>query len=313
MKNGFCQGNDSLEELVRQLKLSFLANSNNVNDEIKRTNNQKSSNIFSCLSSHLSNGGSKDFICNSSKVTSEFLPQISSKNDHEGSLSKRKFFRKQRIIKKPVNYFRENAQACNEFGKLWQTDKFLVKFTNSRLLIEFKHCHLLENSTRGVCGPAYGYSKMNAKYAISRLIRRDLLKIENTIYMKAPVNFRWSEENICRKSISVPSLDISSVYPRLFTFEGNGLNNDEAETGCNLRILEELCDFDLVKEANLEMYTRGRKELLDPTRKLNHKLFAWLEASTDTWVIKMNEIETSGSAEMEMQLYENPLTNLINF
>jgi len=46
--------------------------------------------------------------------------------------------------------------------------------------------------------------------------------------------------------------------------------------------------------------------LLDPTRKLNLKLFAWLEvklfiylhlnlpisqASTDTWVSKMNEIE----------------------
>uniref|UniRef100_A0A915MAN9 Uncharacterized protein n=1 Tax=Meloidogyne javanica TaxID=6303 RepID=A0A915MAN9_MELJA len=155
-----------------------------------------------------------------------------------------------------------------------------------------------DHSTRNVCGQhAHGYSRINANYAISRLTRRDLLRTENTLYSKPTSNLRQvyritgKKECICRKCISVPSLNISSTNPRHFVFESNGLTNTEAEMDCNLRILAELWDFDMIKEANMELYTLGRKELLDPTRKLNLKLFAWLEASTDTWVSKMNEIE----------------------
>lgn len=69
--------------------------------------------------------------------------------------------------------------------------------------------------------------------------------------------FRRSSENICRKFISVPSLDITSQ--RFYLFEGRGVNNDQAEVDCNLRIIEEMYDFDCVKEASLELYTRNRK------------------------------------------------------
>nr|CAD2193408.1 unnamed protein product [Meloidogyne enterolobii] len=287
--NGVRQENDSLEELVRQLKLSFLAlDSKNKNGEIKQNDNLKNCIIPS------SQVNSNYFINNLSKIASEFLPEISiSKNNCKENAVKRKIRRrKQRITNNPVNNFCEHAQQSNKPESLRQADKFLIKFRNSRLLVEFVHGNFSDHSTRNVCGQhAHGYSQINANYAISRLTRRDLLRTENTLYSKPTSNLRWSEECICRKCISVPSLNISSTNPRHFVFESNGLTNTEAEMDCNLRILAELWDFDMIKEANMELYTLGRKELLDPTRKLNLKLFAWLEASTDTWVSKMNEIE----------------------
>ena len=48
------------------------------------------------------------------------------------------------------------------------------------------------------------------------------------------------------------------------------MNNEEAGVDCNLHILEELCDFDLIKEANLELHTRGRKVR---NKKINSKIF----------------------------------------
>uniref|UniRef100_A0A915LGF6 Uncharacterized protein n=1 Tax=Meloidogyne javanica TaxID=6303 RepID=A0A915LGF6_MELJA len=173
--NGVRQENDSLEELVRQLKLSFLAlDSENKNDEIKRNDNLENSIILSS----------------------------------QGNFS--------------------------------------------------------DHSTRNVCGQhAHGYSQINANYAISRLTRRDLLRTENTLYSKPTSNlrqvYRIIEECICRKCISVPSLNISSTNPRHFVFESIGLTNTEAEMDCNLRILADLWDFDMIKEANMELYTLGRK------------------------------------------------------
>ncbi|CAK5088038.1 unnamed protein product [Meloidogyne enterolobii] len=92
--NGVRQENDSLEELVRQLKLSFLAlDSKNKNGEIKQNDNLKNCIIPS------SQVNSNYFINNLSKIASEFLPEISvSKNNCKENAVKRKIRRrKQRI------------------------------------------------------------------------------------------------------------------------------------------------------------------------------------------------------------------------
>lgn len=92
--NGVRQENDSLEELVRQLKLSFLAlDSENKNDEIKRNDNLENSIILP------SQVNSNYFINNLSEIASEFLPEISiSKNNCKENTVKRKIRRrKQRI------------------------------------------------------------------------------------------------------------------------------------------------------------------------------------------------------------------------
>nr|CAD2191992.1 unnamed protein product [Meloidogyne enterolobii] len=186
--NGVRQENDSLEELVRQLKLSFLAlDSENKNDEIKRNDNLENSIILS------SQVNSNYFINNLSEIASEFLPEISiSKNNCKENTVKRKIRRrKQRITNNPVNNFCEHAQPSNKPENLRQPDKFLIRFRNSRLLVEFTHANFSDHSTRNVCGQhAHGYSQINANYAISRLTRRDLLRTENTLYSKPTSNLR---------------------------------------------------------------------------------------------------------------------------
>jgi hypothetical protein len=37
------------------------------------------------------------------------------------------------------------------------------------------------------------------------------------------------------------------------------MTKEEAETSCNLKIIVELFDFEVIKEAAMELYCRGRK------------------------------------------------------
>ena len=154
---GCCRGDhDSLEELVCQLKLSFLVNfdlknGNVVTGENQRKNGQIESNkIISCFSSQLSNHNSKDYKNSPLKISSELKNNIS-KDDCRGNLTKRNCGRKKTVMfyilliiilyfQRPVNYFYEsNAQSSSEFGNPKQTERFLVKFRNSRLLVEFNY------------------------------------------------------------------------------------------------------------------------------------------------------------------------------
>uniref|UniRef100_A0A915P782 Uncharacterized protein n=1 Tax=Meloidogyne floridensis TaxID=298350 RepID=A0A915P782_9BILA len=68
--------------------------------------------------------------------------------------------------------------------------------------------------------------------------------------------------------------------------------SNDAELSVALIVLEELFKFDIIKEASIELYCKGRKKFLNPALSLSKGMRFLLEDGTDnTFLSKMNKLE----------------------
>ncbi|KAL3084314.1 hypothetical protein niasHT_035140 [Heterodera trifolii] len=156
---------------------------------------------------------------------------------------------KNRVAQQP--FFGRRRRVVNAF------EKIVFRSANSGLTILMPKGHLDLPAAFRIASETYshGYNTANASKALDRFVKRKLLCVERMQCLAKEEPTAWnSTVQICRKFITVPSIGVRNTK-----FEGHGATLKEAVDNCDLAILFELFDFDVIKEANVEINNMQRK------------------------------------------------------
>uniref|UniRef100_A0A914H2W5 Uncharacterized protein n=1 Tax=Globodera rostochiensis TaxID=31243 RepID=A0A914H2W5_GLORO len=137
------------------------------------------------------------------------------------------------------------------------SDKITFRAANSGLTILLPKGHPDLPAAFRIASETYshGYNVDNASKALNRFIKRNLLSVNKTQCLEVEDRSAWhSLVHVCRKFITVQSIGVKSAK-----FEGQGPTTKDAVDNCDLAILYELFDFDVIKEANVEINNPQRK------------------------------------------------------
>uniref|UniRef100_A0A183BM83 BTB domain-containing protein n=1 Tax=Globodera pallida TaxID=36090 RepID=A0A183BM83_GLOPA len=137
------------------------------------------------------------------------------------------------------------------------SDKITFRAANSGLTILLPKGHPDLTAAFRIASETYshGYNVNNASKALNRFIKRNLLSVNKTQCLEVEDRSAWhSLVHVCRKFITVQSIGVKSAK-----FEGQGPTTKDAVDNCDLAILYELFDFDVIKEANVEINNPQRK------------------------------------------------------
>jgi len=132
----------------------------------------------------------------------------------------------------------------------------------------------------------HGYTIENSQTALSKFQKRSLIILDNQRIRNSRDVSPWDEVErwLVEKFISVPSIQKTHTH-----FFGEGLSYEEADKKCSLKVVEELYQFDVIKEIGIEFNTR-RKVIVDPSKALDLKLSCYLNSSTEFFSNKMDEL-----------------------
>nr|CAD2179477.1 unnamed protein product [Meloidogyne enterolobii] len=134
-----------------------------------------------------------------------------------------------------------------------------------------------------------GYDKHNAIYALTLFVKRRLL-IVNSSNVSEKITYPNCIKNVLYEAVLEITIPIAKIRSKKYCAESRTSN--DAELSVALIVLEELFKFDIIKEASIELYCRGRKKFLNPALSLSKGMRFLLEDRTDnTFLSKMNKLE----------------------
>ncbi|KAL7077232.1 hypothetical protein ACQ4LE_003710 [Meloidogyne hapla] len=147
----------------------------------------------------------------------------------------------------------------------------------------------------------HGYDKFNAIQALTRFVKRKLL-IVNSSNVKEKITYPNCMKNILYEAVLEISVPTAKIRSKKFCAESRTSN--DAELCVAVIVLEELFKLDIIKEASIELYCKGRKKFLNPTLSLSKGMKHLLEDENNTFLSKMDELE---------KLYSNTSKNTSTF
>ncbi|KAF7633979.1 hypothetical protein Mgra_00006607 [Meloidogyne graminicola] len=138
----------------------------------------------------------------------------------------------------------------------------------------------------------HGYNKSNAVKALTKFVKRELIKIEDEdIKEKCLNNYKYFStylkqfEYEAKLTVTIPN---ANIYEK--KYNAISRTRDDAELMVALIVLEEMFKLDVIKEASIELYCKGRKKFVDPILSLSKNSRLFLEDENNLFLKKMDKL-----------------------